>query len=397
MRILLFTEVFWPEDFIVNDLVREWMKAGHEVEVVTQYPSYPQSYVFEGYENKGYMIEDWGGVKIHRYPFTEGYRDSKLRKFINYYKFVNDGNRVVNSLKGKYDCAFVSQTGPLTVVYPALCAKRKMGIPVNIWTCDIWPEVVWTYGMPKNMVTTTLLNRMIRSIYKECDRIFISSKRFADSISHYSDKDCIYAPNWLRPVENVESRLRLDNKKFQFTFTGNVSRYQNLTNTIEGFVKAEMNNAQLNIVGDGSYLGEVKATANRLKATNVVFHGRRPYNEMLDVMMQSDVLLLPLINNEGIEKTEPSKIPSYLQSGKPIFGVLNGAGRDIIEENGLGLCAHPDEINGIADGFKQMIDYSSYHKDDVKKAAENLLRTRFNKEIIVQNITQNLICKSVDR
>ena len=59
-------------------------------------------------------------------------------------------------------------------------------------------------------------------------------------------------------------------------------------------------------------------------AKNVVFHGRRPYNEMYDVMMQSDVLLLPLMPQEGVEKTEPLKLQSYLQAAKPIYGVLNG-------------------------------------------------------------------------
>ena len=69
MRILVFSEVFWPEDFMINDLVREWQAMGHRVEVVTQYPSYPASYVYEGYENQGYRCEDWDGVKIHRFPF----------------------------------------------------------------------------------------------------------------------------------------------------------------------------------------------------------------------------------------------------------------------------------------------------------------------------------------
>ncbi len=33
MKILVFSEVFHPEDFMINDLVREWVKMGHEVEV----------------------------------------------------------------------------------------------------------------------------------------------------------------------------------------------------------------------------------------------------------------------------------------------------------------------------------------------------------------------------
>lgn len=391
MRILVFSEVFWPEDFIVNDLVREWVNMGHEVEVVTQYPSYPQSYVFDNYVNKKITTEDWEGVKIHRYPFVEGYRDSKVRKFHNYYSYVHGGKKVLQRLNSHYDCAFVSQTGPLTVAYPALYAKKIFGIPVNIWTCDIWPDVVWSYGMPKNAVTNAFLERMIRRIYGRCDRIFISSKRFAETIGCYSDKECIYAPNWLRPANNVESTLRLERGKFHFTFTGNVSRYQNLVNTIEGFVKAGLENAQLNIVGDGSYLKEVKEAVSHLNLNGVVFYGRHPYNEMQNILIQSNALVLPLMPQEGIEKTEPFKIQSYLKAGKPIFGILNGAGRDIILENNLGICSSPDNIDDIANGFRNMIEFSAKDTNNVKLAANRLMKTRFNKQEIVNRITENLI------
>ena len=53
MKILIVSEVFWPEEFIINDLAREWSKMGYEVEVLTQYPSYPQGHVYSGYNNKG--------------------------------------------------------------------------------------------------------------------------------------------------------------------------------------------------------------------------------------------------------------------------------------------------------------------------------------------------------
>lgn len=41
MKILILTERFFPEEFLINDLAAEWRSAGHEVEVLTQVPSYP--------------------------------------------------------------------------------------------------------------------------------------------------------------------------------------------------------------------------------------------------------------------------------------------------------------------------------------------------------------------
>lgn len=391
MKILVFSEVFWPEDFIINDLVREWVNLGHEVEVVTQYPSYPVSYVFDGYKNEGTMTEDWEGVAIHRFPFIAGYRDSIVKKLRNYYSFVKGGKRVVDTLRGDFDCVFVSQTGPLTVAYPALYYKKKYGVPVNIWTCDIWPDAVWSYGIPKNFISSNLLNKIIKSIYDGCDNVFVSSKYFSQTIGTYSEVNCIYAPNWLRPTNNKKSELRLQEGMFHFTFTGNVSRYQNLINTIAGFQAAKIKNAQLNIVGDGSYLADVKAWAERNQVSDVVFHGRRPYNEMYDILSQSDALVLPLISQDGIDKTEPFKIQSYLQAGKPILGILNGAGREIIEENQLGLCASPDDVNEIAAAFQKMIQFAQDPKNDVSTAALSLMKSRFNKQEIVKRITDNLV------
>ena len=393
MRILVFSEVFYPENFLVNDLVREWVRMGHSVEVVTQYPSYPESYVFAGYENKGYRCEDWEGVKIHRYPFVEGYRDSKIRKIRNYASYVMGGKRVVDALEGDFDCAFVSQTGPLTVAYPALYLKQKRGVPVNIWTFDLWPDTVWGYGVPKNAVTEALLGRMIRSIYSRCDQIFVSSRQFATTIGQNTDNPCLYAPNWLVPAAQEKSPLRLTDGVFHFTFTGNVSRYQNLVNVVLGFARARLDNAQLNIVGDGSYLAEVKEAAARSGAKNVVFHGRRPYVEMNDILRQSDVLVLPLLSEEGVDKTEPLKLQSYLQAGKPVFGVLRGAGQAIIEENNLGLCADPDDVDAIAEGFRRMMDFAADGGHEVAAAAARLLSTRFNRQEIIGRITQNLVKK----
>ena len=397
MRILIVSEVFYPEDFIINNLAQEWVKMGHEVCALSQYPSYPQSYVYDDYENKGYKVEDWDGVKIYRFPFVEGYRDSVKRKFANYLSVIRGGKKIAKKIGKDFDVIFVSQTGPLTVALPAIAAGRKYKVPVAIWTQDIWPDVVWTYGVPENGMTRWFLNKVIRYIYRNCDRIYVSSKRFSDTISQYTPKDIIYTPNWLRPTKEVQSDLRLDSRQFHFTFTGNVSRYQNLINTIAGFGKAQLENCVFNIVGDGSYLEQVKNYVEDHKIQNVVFHGRKPYAHMNDILCQSDVLVLPLMPNEGIMKTEPFKIQSYLHAGKPIFGVLGGSGKDIIEENNLGIVSIPDDPDDISKGFRESMVFAKLHAEEVALRARELMQTRFNKDRIVETITSNLPTKKDNR
>lgn len=390
MRILILSEVFYPEDFMVNSIAQEWVKMGHHVEVISQYPSYPQSYVYDDYINKGFTTEVWNNITIHRFPFIEGYKNKKRRKFLNYYVFVKGAKKIAKKIGKNFDVIFVSQTGPLTVALPALVARKKHKIPVAILTLDIWPDVVWSYGMPKNKLTEWLLNKLIKKIYTHCDTIFISSKRFEDTIKRYTSTKPIYTPNWLRSVEQEKSELRLNPAKFNFTFTGNISRYQNLNKTIKGFHKANIENSILNIVGNGSYLENVQYYVERNNIKNVKFRGRFPYNEMGDIMNQSDVLVLPLIPDEGICKTEPLKLQSYLEAGKPILGILNGSGRDIIEEYGLGVCANPDNSDDIARAFQEIHNFTAEQKEQVKMSSCNLLNTRFNKDSIMKVLTDNL-------
>lgn len=387
MKILIVSEVFWPEEFIINDLASEWSKMGYEVEVLTQYPSYPQGYVFSGYNNKGYSVQDWNGIKIHRYPFVEGYRDSTLNKFLNYLYFIYGGKKIAAKLDEHYDCIFVSQSGPLTVAFPAMKLSKKYNVPMYIWTFDIWPDVVYSYGVPKCWLTDVILSWVIKRVYNSCNKIFVSSKRFKETIGRYTSKPILYAPNWLRYVCDEKSDLHLIADKFQFTFAGNISRYQNLINTVRGFAKANIPDTILNIIGDGSYADNVRKVVEELELENVIMYGRKPFNQIHDLLTQSDVLVLPLMANSGIEKTEPFKIQSYLRAGKPILGILNGSGKDIIEENNIGICSEPDNVDDIARGFREVMSFAQEYSNGVKKNAHDLMMERFNKDKIVKLIT----------
>lgn len=387
MKILFVAEVFYPENFLINDLATELIERGHQVEVMTRQPSYPEGVVFSGYKNEAYSKECWNGITIHRFKTIEGYKTSKVKKIANYFHYVSAGKKVIQQIATGVDVVFIYQTGPLTLALPAVFARRKFCIPTLIWTFDIWPDAVYMFGFPKVFPLTTFLHFIIRKVYRNVDRILVSSKQFAPTIMEHSGvKDVEYVPNWLIASKQVESKLRLPAGKINFTFTGNVSKAQNLENVIRGFAIARLPDAVLNIVGNGSTLEAHKKLARELKVENVLFHGRLPYAEMADILNQSNVLILPLVSKAGIDKTEPLKIQNYLQAGKPIFGVINGAGRTIIEEYHLGRCAHPDRIEEIAQGFIDMAKMTPEQVAQVAVEAEKLMADRFNRKRVIDRI-----------
>lgn len=387
LNLLIVSEVFYPENFLVNDFAQTMTKRGHHVKVMTRQPSYPAGIVFPGYNNERYSVEKWGEIEIHRFDTIEGYRDSKVKKVENYLHFVNRGKDIISRIVDDVDVIIVSQTGPLSVALPAVFAKKKFGTPVVVWTFDIWPDTVFMYGFPKIFPITTTVDYVIKQVYGHADAIMVSSKRFGDSIHQYfPDAELTYAPNWMVEVPEKPTSLSLDSSKVNFVFTGNISKAQNLENTITGFARANIPNAVLNIVGDGSTLAQIRELAEKLNCKNVVFHGRIPYDEVGSVLKASDYLVLPLTPMAGVDKTEPYKLQSYLKSGKPILGIIRGAGREIIEENDLGICCDPIDTDDIAKGFRRIMELTDSDKVHIREAASNVMATRFCRESVVDKI-----------
>ncbi|MDL2214917.1 glycosyltransferase family 4 protein [Dysgonomonas sp. OttesenSCG-928-M03] len=385
--ILVVTEVFYPENGLINDFVKELQNRGYKVDVLTQHPSYPESVIFPGYKNEYYNIEQWGEVTIHRFKFIEGYKNSIVKKVRNYWTFVKVGKEIARKIGNNYDHILVYQTGPLTLALPAVEIKKKYGKPLTIWTFDIWPDTVYAYGFPKIFPLTGFLNRLIKKIYSSCDNILVSSKGFIQSIQNYvPDKEIQYAPNWMIDEQQESCPLVLNKDKFNFTFTGNISVSQNLENVLLGWDLANLDNAILNIVGGGSSLQALEHLIKEKNIKNVKLHGRYPSNQIADILFQSDTLILPLIPNHGIDKTEPFKIQSYLQSGKPIMGVIAGAGRSIILDNELGLCADPMNIKDISEKFKDSIPYARENVSRIKSSSKKLIDERFNRGLIIEKV-----------
>jgi hypothetical protein len=148
--VLIVTERFWPEDFIINDLAAELAAGGVEVTVLTQQPSYPHGQLFQGYRNRPFTRETWQGVTVLRLGSVLGYRNSLMRKILSYLWFALYGAFTVLVRRLRFDSVLIYQVGPLTMAVPGILAGKVRRRPVVIWTQDLWPDSVYAYGFRKS-------------------------------------------------------------------------------------------------------------------------------------------------------------------------------------------------------------------------------------------------------
>jgi hypothetical protein len=381
-KILILVERFYPEDFLVNDLASEWKRMGHDVEVLTQVPSYPFDKIYDGYSNKTYQTTvELNGIPVHRVSTIFGYNTSVRRKVLNYLHFGFLTSLWATWNGRKYDKVFVYHTAALTMASAVVPLKWLWRKPITIWTQDLWPDAVWGFGFKPSKCRTVLLNTFVRFIYGRCDRITVSCRRYVKRIVELTGRDAEWIPQW--EPSCMELSPKDDNGKTVFMFAGNMGVPQNLDNVIAGFERAALPDAELWLVGGGVMLEPLKEKFGSVKS--IKFCGRQPRADMPKWFAQADVLIISLTDKYC--QTLPAKFQSYIKTGKPIFGILNGEANDLINEFKLGCTSSPDDLDGIAAKFTEMAVMScSGEGKACGERAKTLSEMMFNRESSIKGL-----------
>jgi len=389
--ILIVTEVFYPEEFNIDDVALLWRGKGYDVDVLTMTPTYPESVVFDGYKNKFYQKEVWQGINIYRIKAVTGYKTSLIKKLLKYSWFMMGGSIMALFLGKKYDYILGFNAGSLMSMLPAVIICKLYKKPLTLWVQDVWPESVYAYGFKKTKILSFFLDKFVKFIYHSSDNIAISCKGFESKLKPYVTNSATfrYLPNWAIDLDMDSDPIKLnEDEKVQFTFAGNTGKVQNLENIIQAFNKLSgeyLKKAQLNIIGDGSELEKLKY----INATdNVIFYGRKPRSEMMKYYKASNFLIVSLVNKPIFSVTVPGKFQTYIAAKKPILAIINGDTADIVKDNNLGLVANPEDINSIKSVFIRAIDTEKDILEQFTKNCDKLNQNVFNKDVIINNLLE---------
>ena len=398
-KILIITDCFYPEEFKINDLALAWKENGYDISVLTLAPSYPLGRIFKGYKNYFFRSDKYQGINIYRIFSVTGYKSSVFKKILRYFIFAFLGSFVAICIGKKYDYIFGYNMSSLTNMIPAVIIRKLFNKPLMFWVQDIWPDSVYAYGLKKTKIFSGVLHRFVKFIYSNVDTFAISGKGFKVKIAPYSKKNVTfhYSPNWADELDESLTKENLGGSKqtTHFTFAGNVGKVQNLENIINGFKLLSKNyqkKAQLNIIGDGSNLNNIKLIAN--KNSNIIFHGKKLRSKIFGYYKSSDFLIISLIKKPIFSYTVPAKTQTYIAAKKPILAIINGETAKIIKDNKLGLCTSPSNIQAISNLFKKCINMKDKERKTFVKQNDRLVKTIFNKEKIINNLLNLLVANT---
>lgn len=392
-KILIVTEVFYPEDFVINDLVAEWIDNGVELEILTRIPSYPKGVKFPGFKNRILQKSIYKGAKVNYIPFIPGYQKSGLKKLLNYFNFMFLSFWFLIFKGRKFETIFIYQTGPLSNALSVTFLKRIFKWRIIIWSQDLWPETVYAYGLKETKITRLFLNGLVKFIYKRCDTILVSCRGFIPRIKKYAPAASFeWIPNWSLIEGESSTSIKLPGK-FNFTFAGNIGKVQNLYMLVKAFSEVSKTNeyVHFNIVGDGSYFQELKEKVSSEKILNITFHGRQPVGLMPSYFASSDVLVLSLVASPIYEIMIPSKFQAYLNAGKPILSAISGELNDLVNDFNIGFTATSSDVNSIKQSFESFLAADQAKLNQFSVNSKELEKTYFDKQKTISRLTEILL------
>jgi len=383
--VLLLTERFHPEEFLVNDLALSWKKQGLDVEVLTQAPSYPFDRIFAGYKNTS-KTESWAGIPVHRVTTVLGYSKSVRKKIIGYVSFAAKTSTWAVVHGHKYKHVFVCHTGPLTMATAVLPLRWIYGARCTIWTQDVWPDTVYAYGIKPTWWRKTALDLFVSSIYRSCAEVAGSCPGFGSMLSKYTSSKVQFIPQWF-PLASPPPSPFPPPSPVVFTFAGNLGSVQNLDRLVQLFSKAKVPDAVLRIIGDGVMMGPLRKQIDGDELSNVQLLGRRPLDEMPQAFADSHVLIISLKKDPVFALTIPAKFQAYLTAGRPLLAIADGELAQIVASEGIGVAADPDDDQQIVAAFRELAEKARLEKlSHYGHRAQQLTSEKFSRTRSIQQL-----------
>lgn len=400
MYILVVSQYFWPEHFIINDLVKTLESQGHTIKVLTGKPNYPSGQVFDGYTHNGVQEEFFAKkVSVFRAPLRPRKSGGARNLFLNYCSFIWNGMRFFPATvkNERYDAILVFAPSPITMAIPAIYLKWKLKTHLAVWVQDLWPESLSATGFIRNRFLLALVRLLVRGIYSQADTLLVQSEGFIKPVSRNADVEkIIYYPNCYKDEDfgdNQEFSQLTDNalpmnlttlleQYFCVTFAGNLGTAQSLETIVDAVAKLKyLPNLRIVLVGSGALSDWLLEQKVNRKLDNLVLAGRLPSEMMSQIFMRSEALLVTLRKEEIFSYTIPSKIQAYLASGRPIIAALDGEGAKVVEKSGAGLTCGAEDVDGLVGCIECLCNMTDVEKHKMSELGRNYYLEHFEMDL----------------
>lgn len=384
-NIVIVTAAYPPEPVVsarmAHDLAVHLVTLGHDVVVVCPQPSRPIGADYSHFIRKGKVFEATEDlINVVRLPSYSSPVSSIMTRLRESCSFGRHVCKYLSNRKDLKPDVFYVNAWPLFAQAYIMRYAYKNKIPVILQIMDVYPESLankfsqlfknimlpfkwfdaWIARQAKSVV---VISETMRQTYIKERRV--PAERVV-TIPTWQDEG-----NFIGDINRNEACqcYGIPENLFTFLYLGNIGPVAGVDFLIRSFYHANIQDAQLLIIGGGSEKFNCENLVNKLKAQNIKFISDPNANNVPILQSMAHVCMLTLKRGVG-NSSIPSKLPAYMFSAKPIIATVDSDSdtAQIIKLADCGWVGDFGNINWLAN---KMIEVSLLSPSELQKCGGN--------------------------
>ncbi|MCA0987043.1 glycosyltransferase family 4 protein [Guptibacillus algicola] len=271
---------------------------------------------------------------------------------------------------------------------------KKNNIPFIIDVQDVWPESIKNTLKFPDPVTDALLFPLTlyaNRIYQLADSVVGVSQSYIDRVEkvnrHAKDFLPVFIGTDLSHFDACkDDHVHKKPGEFWITYVGTFSYSYDIPTVIRAVAKLKkkgFDSIVFKVMGDGPFRSKYEQLATDLNAP-VHFMGHLPYEEMVPILVKSDVAANAI--TKGAQQSITNKIGDYVAAGLPVVNSsLNKEFCDIVTGREIGYNYFPGDVDALADLIESL-----YNNSDLRATygmnARKLAEEKFDRRTSYQEI-----------
>ena len=360
MKIIFYTNSFYPDPIGIAYYNAEWvehfLKLGHEVEVITAVPYYPQWKVREEYRGRWRVQEMYGRARVTRTRVFVPRRQTSLGRFLCELSFM------LTSLPALFQTRadlVIAVSPPFGVGLAASFYRQIRRIPLWLHVQDLQIDAGQAVGFLRGRWLVSALTMLERWALRRADLVSTITAAMRERIlaKGLAPGQVELFPNWvdteamrLMPKETGFRREQGLTGKFVVLYSGSLGIHQGLDLLIGAAGQLKDNKRIMFVlIGEGHYREELDRMIKAHGLENMKLLPLQPKERLPEILSSADVGVV-MESRKMANLSMPSKILNQMACGRPMIAVTapQTALGLLIAERKCGLVVPPGNSDLLA-------------------------------------------------
>ena len=385
MRILLIHQYYLEKQDAggsrFNEMTKVWAAAGHHITVVSGMIHVNGHGKYERYKGKFFHKEDYEpNITVLRCHVSEAYNVNFVGRLWGYFSFVFSSLiGCFFKIKGPFDVVLVTSP-PLFVGITGLIVSKLKRIPLVFEIRDLWPESAIDTGVLTNGLLIKMAYWFEALVYRQATLINALTPAFVDTLVQKKGvpaskitmipnaADFVLSDHLLPILDRPTFRKQAGwEGKFVVVYVGAHGVANHLEQVLETADLMRDTNLLFVLIGQGMRKPALKILAKEMGLDNVVFLDPVNKEKVFEYIIAADAGCSVLKKVDTFKTIYSNKTFDYMGCQTPIFMLIDGVSKKLLEDAQAGLYVEPEN----APEFAEKIRWMMAHPEEARQMGMN--------------------------